>query len=289
MNESACTIVIATHNRCERLIETLERLRRLPEEPAIIVVDNGSTDDTAERVAADYPFVRVLRLARNIGAAARNVGARAATTRYVAFCDDDCWWQPGALRRGAAVLDAHAGVAVLNACVMIDGVRIDEACALMAASRLPKRSACAGTAIAAFMAGAAIVRRSAFLDAGGFHPRYHLGAEESLLALDLLDRGWELIYDPSLVVAHAPYRAGRRPRARRIAVMRNRLWTAWLRRSPAGAWRVTAPVLRSATHDAEALLAVLRAFTGLRWIVRERRQIRTHVERLSSSIVELPP
>jgi len=289
MNESACTIVIATHNRCGRLTETLDRLRRLPEEPEIIVVDNGSTDDTTGRVAARFPSVRVLRMSQNIGAAARNVGARAATTRYVAFCDDDCWWQPGALRRAAAVLDAHANVAVLNACVMIDGVRIDEACALMAASCMPKRSACDGTAIAAFMAGAAIVRRAAFLDAGGYHPRYHLGAEESLLALDLLDRGWELIYDPSIVVAHAPYRAGRRPRARRIAVMRNRLWTAWLRRSPAGAWRATAPVLWSATHDAEALLAVLRALAGLRWIVRERRQVRPHVERLCSAIVELPP
>src|SRR5579875_2284303 len=118
---SACTVVIATHNRRRVLAGTLHKLRALPEAPPIVVVDNGSRDGTARTVAREFPDVLLVRLPRNRGAAGRTVGARAATTRYVAFCDDDCWWEPRAIARAAALLDAFPGVAVLNARVVVNG------------------------------------------------------------------------------------------------------------------------------------------------------------------------
>jgi GT2 family glycosyltransferase len=285
---SPCTVVIATFNRRERLLQTLRLLRSLPERPPIIVVDNGSQDDSSASVRSAFPSVQTVRLESNIGAAARNVGARLAQTRYIAFCDDDCWWEPGALARAGDLLDRHVGVALLHARVMVDGRRLDDACALMAASPVPKRSACPGTAIAAFMACAVVVRRSAFLVAGGYHARYHLGAEESLLALELLERNWELIYNPELVLVHAPHEAGRAPRARRVAVTRNRLWTAWLRHSRAGAFAATGRLMREAARNPEALDALLRASVGLPWVLRERRPVQPHVERLIRTITHLP-
>ncbi len=288
MFDDACTIVVATYNRRRRLLLTLDRLTALPERPRIIVVDNGSTDLTYIGVLSAFPDVRVIRLEQNLGAAARNIGAQAATTRYVAFCDDDCWWEPGSLQRASALMDAHAGVGLLHARVMVDGAGIDAVCSLMAASPVSKRSDCPGMAIGAFMACAVVVRRGAFLDAGGYHRRYHIGAEESLLALELLERDWELIYNAQLVVVHAPDAAGRKPRLRRVTVTRNRLWTVWLRHSSAAAWSATAALARHAMRNPEALEALARAIAGLPWILRERRPVHPNVERIIGQLTQLP-
>jgi GT2 family glycosyltransferase len=229
-----------------------------------------------------------VRLTRNAGAAARTEGVRIATTRYVAFCDDDCWWRPGAIARAVALLDAHPEVALLNARVLVREERLDDACALMAASPIPKRTSCPGRAIASFLAGASVVRRDAFLEAGGYHERYHIGAEESLLALDLIARGWELIYVDDLVVHHEPHMSGRVPEGRRRLVLRNRLWTAWLRRSWRGAWRATARLAREGWRDPVALGALRDAVRGLPWVLRERRPIDAKVEALLDTLTELP-
>src|SRR5690242_6505496 len=98
---SEVTVVIATRNRREGLRHTLHALQRDAEPLPTVVVDNGSGDGTPEMLAARFPQVRVLALDRNAGAVARNHGAAAAETPYVAFADDDSWWAPGALARAA--------------------------------------------------------------------------------------------------------------------------------------------------------------------------------------------
>ncbi|HTJ27447.1 MAG TPA: glycosyltransferase family 2 protein [Candidatus Limnocylindria bacterium] len=283
-----CTIVLATNNRRDALDETLTKLGALPERPPVIVVDNASTDGTAPLVKRRHPEVRVMRLSENIGAAARTEGVRRASTSYVAFCDDDCSWRPGAIERAVSLLDQHREVALLCARVLVRAEHVDEACELMAASPLPKRSACPGSAIASFMAGASVVRRDAFLAAGGYHQRYHIGAEESLLALDLLADGWEMIYSDDLVVDHYPAAAGRAPERRRRLVMRNRLWTTWLRRSWGAAWRATFGLVRQGTRDPVARAALGDAVRGLPWVLRERRPVDPQVEALLEGVTELP-
>src|SRR5207248_2896968 len=94
-SDSRVTVVVLTHARVREVSQTVERLLRLPERPAIIVVDNGSTDGTSDILTYRFPNVRIIALERNIGAAARNVGIRAASTPYVALCDDDTWWAAG--------------------------------------------------------------------------------------------------------------------------------------------------------------------------------------------------
>ncbi len=288
--QSSCavTVVIATYNRAASLRRTLERLSALPERPAIIVVDNGSNDATADVLAA-APRVTNLKLPANIGAAARTLGARAAQSPYIAFCDDDCWWSEGSLPRAAALLDAYGDVALLNARVLVnDDAHVDDACRLMSASDLPKTTACPGRSIAAYMAGACVVRRGAFLAVGGYHRRYHLGAEESLAALDLLAAGHALIYSPDLVLYHHPSDVQRDPRERRRLVLRNRLWTTWLRHRATCALAATAAAARAAKRDPVARAALLDALRGLIWILRERRPVSLDVERLVDRLAHLP-
>src|SRR3954470_176337 len=89
---SDITVVVATRNRRDRLLETLPR-HRAP----VILVDNGSDDGGPDAVRLQLPHVTVTTLGVNRGAAARNVGVDMATTDFVAFADDDSYWTPGSL------------------------------------------------------------------------------------------------------------------------------------------------------------------------------------------------
>jgi glycosyltransferase involved in cell wall biosynthesis len=104
--------VIAAFNEGPHIREVVLGAR--PHVDAVIVVDDGSTDDTAAYVAtvADHR-VRFLHQQNRGLAAARNVGIRAARAPYVAFLDHDDRFAPDKLARQAAVLDARPAVGVV--------------------------------------------------------------------------------------------------------------------------------------------------------------------------------
>lgn len=270
--------MIATRDRAESLAGTLQRISEMPERPPIVVVDNGSTDATAATVRAWAPAAELIELGENRGAAARNVGVTAAATPYVAFCDDDSWWAPGALAATERLLDAHPRVAVVAARVLVGAAqRLDPTCAAMAASPLPGGGAPYLPRVLGFVACGAVVRREAFLEVGGFEPRLDIGGEEELLAIDLAAAGHELVYAERVVAHHHPAGGSRPGRAHRM--LRNGLVVAWLRRSPAGALRRSRRLLGAAVGAREALLGLAGAMRRLPWIVRDRRPVRPDLER----------
>jgi len=269
--------VILTHNRVEELMQTLARVSALPERPSLVVVDNGSADGTPAMVRERFPAVRVIALPSNIGAAARNVGVREVQTPYVAFCDDDTAWKPGALKRAVELMEAHPQIAVLTARVLV-GVerREDPACTVMARSPLPSEGL-PGRAVLGFLAGASVFRRAAFLDAGGYEPKFFIGAEEALMSLDLVSRGWRLVYTRELEVHHYPS-SQRDSRGRRRLLARNALWVAWLRRPVSGAVRRSLQIIGTAWRDRARAAGCLEALTGLPWVLRHRRVITPQLE-----------
>src|SRR4051794_38394222 len=264
--ESSVGVVIATRDRRDSVLATLARVVALPERPRVLVVDDASCDGTTRAIAERFPQVEVVRLPRARGAAARNVGVERLATAYVAFLDDDSWWAPGALARAASALDAQPQLAVVAARVLVgEEERLDPACVTMGRSPL-------GDEVLGFVACAAVVRRSAFLAAGGFHPRYGIGGEEGRLAMALAAAGWRLRYVPDVVAHHHPATTG--ARAGRVArILRNDLWTVWSARPPAAAVRASARLIRRGGLRRETAAGVLGALSGATWIVRERRPI----------------
>ncbi|SRR5579875_133716 len=270
------TVVIATANRVSQLCETLERLLRLPESPPVVVVDNRSADGSPEQVGRLFPAVRVLALPSNEGAGARTIGARAAATPYVAFCDDDSWWDPGALTVAADRLDSDDELGLVAAKVLVGGAEtLDPVSQLMGTGVLDERfrpNPAGPRGVTGFLACGAVVRRSAFLAVGGFEPCLGIGGEEELVALDLAGAGWKLVYEPDAVVRHHP--SPRRDiwgRHRRLAC--NHLLTAGLRYSPRTLCHRATSLLKDPGRGGAAWWGVADALGSAPWVLAHRRKV----------------
>jgi GT2 family glycosyltransferase len=271
-------VVVITHQRRDELLLALSRLRELPERPHVVGVDNGSTDGTADAVRAHHPWAELVASPENLGAVGRNVGVDRLDTRYVAFCDDDTWWDPGSLRTACDVLDAHPRLAVVTARILVEpGGAEDPIVVELRDSPVVGAGWLPGPALGSFLAGASVLRREAFLEVGGFSERLWLGGEEELMAGDLAAAGWELCYLPQLTVHHQAS-AARDPHRRRADGIRNTLWTTWLRRPLRPALRRTLHLLRTVPRDRITARGLREAVLGLPWVLRERRVLPPHAE-----------
>jgi GT2 family glycosyltransferase len=264
------TIVIASRNRWPDLQRSLPR-----HQGPVILIDNGSTDGTADLVRTHFPHVKVVPVENNLGAIARNLGVRLAATPYVAFSDDDSWWAPGALSRASALLAAHPDVGLIAARILVGPAqRLDPTCSMMTESPLGRRDDLPGPSVLGFVACGAVVRRDAFLAAGGFDDIIFFMGEEERLALDLATLGWAQVYVDDVIAHHFP--SGARDRnAASILQARNRFLTAVLRRP----WPVVANHLVHAfLAERTDRLGLMRAIPKLPRALAHRRRLPTEVE-----------
>jgi GT2 family glycosyltransferase len=249
------TVVVMTRDRWPDLAASLP-MHQSP----VILMDNGSSDGTPELVRRHFPHVDVVELGANLGSVARNLGVERAGTPYVAFADDDSWWAPGALEEAAAVLDAHPRLAVLAGRMLVGPEeRPDPICALMADSPLGREPDLPGPSVLGFLACGAVVRREAYLAAGGFDDVIFFMGEEERLSLDLAALGWGLAYVDRVVAHHHPSPV-RDSVARQARAARNRLLTAVLRRP----WPVVAAMVSDDLRAGRACRAT-ESRTGEGW------------------------
>jgi glycosyltransferase involved in cell wall biosynthesis len=122
--------VIPTFNRSSALRRALESVgaqSRPPDE--IVVVDDGSTDDTAEWVRRDFPAVTLVRTEHAGVSAARNRGVAETRCVWVAFLDSDDEWLPEKLERQLRALEADPDYQIChtNEIWIRNGRRVNEA------------------------------------------------------------------------------------------------------------------------------------------------------------------
>jgi glycosyltransferase involved in cell wall biosynthesis len=277
-----CSFVIATRNRAAELAMVVARLLDTTSCP-IVVVDNASDDDTAalmNRVAArSADRLRVITLEGNRGAVARNVGVAACRTPYVAFCDDDSWWTPEAPAIAAELFDRHPTLGLLAARTIVWPQRREDPFATsLAESALGRRRDLPGPSILGFMSCAAIVRKRAFEQAGGFSEILHFRGEEQLLALDMAALGWDLCYCPRLVAIHQPSSVRAPTAAQDARVLRNDVLTTWLRRPIRHCVNASGRLIRAALNDREHARGAAQAFARLPAVIAQRRPLPRRIE-----------
>jgi glycosyltransferase involved in cell wall biosynthesis len=117
------SIVVVTHNRAFLLRRCLDSIFAIPSECIeIIVVDDGSTDETPEVAGSFGSKINYVRKDNGGVATARNAGCRKATGRYVAFVDDDDMLHPERLSRLSEVMREHPE----TVCAFCQGVEVDQ-------------------------------------------------------------------------------------------------------------------------------------------------------------------
>jgi glycosyltransferase involved in cell wall biosynthesis len=100
------SVIIPTYNNASLLPETLDSVfAQNFTDFGLIVVDDGSTDETAAVIQRDYPQAEYIYQPNRGPAAARNAGVRLAHSEFIAFCDHDDLWNPGHLK---SLLDGYA-------------------------------------------------------------------------------------------------------------------------------------------------------------------------------------
>jgi len=112
------SILVLSWNTSDLLAACLRALERHPcsRDHEILVVDNASEDGSADRVAAEFPGVRLVRNAENLGyAAGNNVGLTQARGRYVLLLNSDTEVGPGALDALVQFLEAHPSAGAVTA------------------------------------------------------------------------------------------------------------------------------------------------------------------------------
>jgi len=116
VNGPTVCCVIPAHNAAAYVGQAVQSaLEQTYAVDQVIVVDDGSTDDTAEVLAEFGDRVRVIRQEQGGVAAARNAGAAAATTQWIALLDADDWWLPHKTERMVGAIEQDSGVAMVYA------------------------------------------------------------------------------------------------------------------------------------------------------------------------------
>lgn len=293
-------IVIPTWNGRALLDVALASLERQTlSAREVIVVDNGSSDGTAERVRSRWPSVTLLELPENTGfAAAANRGIERATSDVVALVNNDVELHRDFLRELVGALDADPGAASAAAKML----RFDERGVIDAAGDTLRWSGVAqqrgqgepdrgqydapGRVFSA-CAGAAAYRRSAFTEIGPFDEAFFAYLEDVDWGFRAQLAGRGCVYVPSAIAYHVGSASTRRdgkpdpffyglPR-------RNSVWMV-LKSYPASALLRYAPLvllnqaalLVVAVRDGMTrayLSALWAAARGLGRVLRQRRAI----------------
>ena len=109
------SVVIPTYNRSALITRALDSVLAQTVKPhEILVVDDGSTDDTASLVRKHYPAVQLIRQKNTGVSAARNAGITAATGEWVALLDSDDAWLPRKLERQVHAVEQRGGFRLVH-------------------------------------------------------------------------------------------------------------------------------------------------------------------------------
>ncbi|RMF84123.1 MAG: glycosyltransferase [Planctomycetota bacterium] len=190
------SVVIASHNRCDVVLHTLDQLRERTRgvRAEIIVVDNRSTDGTPDALRRRGD-VTLLELSENLGSCAKALGAEVARAPLLLFLDDDSYPRAACVETMIECFDRDPDLGAAGFTVHLPN-------GAQECSALPH----------VFVGCGVGLRAAALRDVGGLDSSFFMQAEEYDLALRLLGAGWGVEIFADLEVDHL-----KTPHARRSA------------------------------------------------------------------------
>lgn len=204
------SVVVCTRNRARQLGACLDHFRRQGAAVRweLLIVDNGSTDDTrsvADTFIADLdvPACTLFEAARGNGAG-RNAAIAWARGEVIGFTDDDCYVATDYVEQLARTFNRHAVDYIAGRILLFDPT---DAPVTIAESTIARDVPAHQPVPGAFIQGANMAfRREALVLQGGFDPHFGAGAlfagEDWELAMRISDAGGTGRYEPAVVVWH---------------------------------------------------------------------------------------
>jgi GT2 family glycosyltransferase len=208
----AVTVVVVTWNGAHLLGPCLESLRRQTRPHRVLVVDNASTDSTAQ-VLSGYPEAEILQMTTNTGfAGAAQAGLEAVTSRYVTFLNNDAKAEPDWLAALVDELETSPTIAATTSRILLTangrvnnaggalgrwGVGYDRGYGEPDGPPYDKP-----VDVAAFCGAAAALRADVARRVGGFEQAFFLYYEDTDLSWRLGTAGYRIRYVPGAVVHH---------------------------------------------------------------------------------------
>lgn len=220
MSNLRASVVIPTKNRYGILRDTVESIQQQDEPVEIIVLDDGSSDGTPDRLRAEFPDVRVESFAQSRGPAyRRNQGARLATGEFLFTIDDDCTLpHADTIRRTVEAFDNPRVGAVT---IPFINIHKDKDLVLTVAPDAEQ------TYVSfEYYGGMIALRRSIFLELDGYRPYYFYMNEEGDYSVRLLNAGYYIKAGTAPPIDH--HESPIRPSVRRNELgTRNQMLFAW--------------------------------------------------------------
>lgn len=208
------TVIVPTWNRLDLLQRCLSSLRRQTTPIDLLVVDDGSTDNTLEWLSREHPGIRTVRLPFNQGfARAVNHGLRLVTTPFVALLNNDAQPESGWAEAGLSALGESPEEVGFFACKMLQYHHpdlLDGAGDQYSRSGLPTKRGFGLSSdlyqmveeVLGASAGASFYRMKMLREIGLFDESYVMYLEDVELSLRARVFGYRCLYLPDAVVRH---------------------------------------------------------------------------------------
>lgn len=227
MNSSLVSIVMLAWNRKEDVRESLTRIREIEYKSLeIIVVDNASTDGTQEMVEKEFPNVQLLKMYKNIGIEAYNVGFENANGDYIIVIDDDSFPEKHAVGRMVQAFeqDEQLGVVAFDVRNFYHYDEIKQEQNEIPAG--PVKASAEGYVMSFNGAGFGI-RRHLFKEIGYYPEEFFLYHNEMDSAFKIWDAGYRIEFFSNIISYHKYSPQNRASWRAPFFYTRNAFWIIW--------------------------------------------------------------
>ncbi|MBF0343347.1 MAG: glycosyltransferase family 2 protein [Nitrospirae bacterium] len=190
----------------------------------IVVVDNCSTDGTAEMVhGLNNPCIRLIRMPKNLGVDAYNEGFRNSKGDFVVILDDDSFPSEGSIERMVEKFQANPALGIVAFDVR-DYAQYSSVCS---DKEVTDKKAPSSTYIMSFNGAGAGVRKEILDKLGGYPGEFFLYVNELDLSFRVWDNGYKVESFPDVVAYHKSSPVNRLSERAPFYYTRNTFWLTW--------------------------------------------------------------
>jgi GT2 family glycosyltransferase len=217
------TVIVVNRNTADLLIRCVDHVygSRLESRPQVVVVDNGSSDESVTRLRETYPDAVVIEAGRNLGfAAANNRALGVASGKFLLLVNTDALLAPEAAGRLLNLMESYPDIGMAGPQLFNPDGTVQtsyEAVPTLATEtlnrsllkrlfprRFPHKSRRSSVPISveALIGAVMMIRREALKELGGFDEDYFFFLEETDLAVRMRKAGWRVVHEPRAHAVH---------------------------------------------------------------------------------------